>query len=740
MKTKILFILIAFTTLCDAQIIDIPDVNFKTKLLQSNSTNYIARDVDGTYFNIDTNNNNEIEYSEAELVFELDISNTNSIQSVKISDITGLSHFTNLKKFYCYDNLLTNLDLTTFVDLLAVGCATNQLTSLNISGLNQLQFLACDTNQISTLDLSNKPDLTVLYCAANNIVSLDLSSLTNLLYLTVSYNPISALDFSGINNIESLQCMSTNITTIDVSNLPYLDLLMCGYNPSLETIFMKNGKIESGLNFINLPNLQYVCVDDAQLTTIQNHINVSTGSPNCSVSSYCSFSPGGTYYTVQGQNKLDANNNGCDMNDSVISNLKFTITNGVTTGSLISSQTGDYAITLNPGDYTITPVLENPTYYAASPANAMVSFPSNTSPFTQNFCIIPNGIHSDVEITLLPITAARPGFDSTYKILFKNKGNQVENGVINVTYNDNLIDLIAANPTFLNNSSGNLSWNYADLFPLESREIDLVFNVNSPTETPPVNNGDQLDFIATITPLIDDEFQQDNTSNLDQNVVGSFDPNDKTCIEGNTVTSNIIGQYVHYIIRFENTGNYNAENIVVKDIIDTSKFDITTLIPIDGSHNFETRISNTNNVEFIFENINLPFDDATNDGHVAFKIKTKPTLAVGNTFSNSASIYFDYNYPIVTNNYTTTIQNTLGLQENDFINDFVAYPNPVKDLLNFKTERNVLKIEIYDIAGRILSLHSVSENKIDLSNLKTGNYILKIYTEKGIMYTKIVKE
>ncbi len=740
MKTKIFFLLLAFTSLCKAQIINIPDANFKAKLLQSSPTNNIARNINGTNFKIDTNNNNEIEYSEAEMVFELNISNLGSIQNVKISNITGLSHFTNLKKFYCSDNLLTNLDLTAFVNLLDVGCTINQLTSLNISGLNQLQFLQCDTNQISNLDLSNKPDLKILYCADNNLSSLDLSGLINLEYLTVNYNPISEIDLTGINKIKSLQCLSTNIATIDVSNLPNLFTFLCGYNPLLERIFMKNGTIESGLNFINLPNLQYVCVDDAQLTTIQNNINFNSGSTNCSVNSYCSFTPGGTYYTIQGQNKFDANNNGCDLNDSVISNLKFIITNGETSGTIISSQTGDYSITLNEGDYTITPILENPDYYVATPENATVSFPSNTSPFTQNFCIIPNGIHKDVEITLLPTTPARPGFDSTYKIVFKNKGNQVENGVINVTYNDNLIDFISANPTVLNNSSGNLSWNYTNLLPLESRVFDLTFNVNSPTETPPVNSGDQLVFIATITPLIGDEFQQDNTSNLNQNVVGSFDPNDKTCIEGYTVTADIIGQYVHYIIRFENTGNYFAENVVIKDIIDTSKFDINTLIPIDGSHNFETRISNTNKVEFIFENINLPFDEANNDGYVAFKIKTKSTLEVGNTFSNYADIYFDYNYPIITNNYTTTIQNPLGLQENDFSYDFVAYPNPVKDFLNFKTEQNVLKVEIYDITGRILSLTTVSENKIDLSNLKTGNYILKLYSEKGIIKTKIVKE
>jgi hypothetical protein len=251
---------------------------------------------------------------------------------------------------------------------------------------------------------------------------------------------------------------------------------------------------------------------------------------------------------------------------------------------------------------------------------------------------------------------------------------------------------------------------------------------------------DYLDFTATITNIVTDATPLDNVNTLHQRVVNSYDPNDKTCTEGPTVPPSTIGKYVHYIIRFENNGTANAQNIVVKDMIDLNKFDINTLIPIKGSHNFETRISSTNKVEFIFQNINLPFDNANNDGYISFKIKTKPNLVVGNTFSNSANIYFDYNFPIVTNNYTTTVQNTLGLQENEFINDIAAYPNPVKDFLNFKTEHSISKVEVYDITGRILSSNSVSENKIDLSELKTGNYILKLFTDKGIKNTKIMKE
>jgi hypothetical protein len=732
------FLTIGF--LANSQIINFTDVNFKAKLLEASSSNQIARDINGAYFKIDTNNNNEIEYTEAEDVYELNISNLSSIQSVKISDITGLSHFSNLRKFYCIDNLLTNLDLTSFTNLLAINCGFNQLTSLNISGLNQLEFLSCESNQIINLDLSNKPSLATLYCEANNISNLNFNGLTNLIYLTLSGNPISILDFSGINNIEQLQCMYTNITSLNVSNQTNLDLLMCGHNPSLERIFMKNGKMESGLNLINLPNLKYVCVDEAQLTTIQNTINFSSGSSNCSVNTYCTFTPGGTFYEISGNTKYDLNNNGCDVSYIDYSNLHLSITDGTNTGSLIANQTGDYYIPVSDGNHIITPNLENPTYFNISPTSFVADFPTQASPFIQDFCVTANGIKHDVEVVLIPTVPARPGFDASYILLFRNKGNQIESGSISLTFDDTRLDYVSATPVYNSTATNSFSWDYSNLQPFETGEIEITFNVNSPMETPAVNNGDVLNYIATITTTNTDETPADNTFTLDQTVVGSYDPNDKTCLQGETIEPSMVGEYVHYLIRFENTGTYFAENIVVKDMIDTSKFDIATLVPLNSSHDFFTRISG-NKVEFIFENINLDFDDATNDGYVLFKIKTLPTLTIGDTFSNQVNIYFDYNFPIVTNNYTTTVQ-LLNNQSFEFSSYFTIYPNPVKDILNIQSEQGLIvnSMEIYNQLGQIVIAVTNTSNRVDISNLASGIYFVKVNTDKGTANTKFIKE
>jgi hypothetical protein len=446
------------------------------------------------------------------------------------------------------------------------------------------------------------------------------------------------------------------------------------------------------------------------------------------------------YNVIEGTARFDANNN-CDSNDIEVANLKLKINNS-TENQFYTNLNGYYKIYTPVQNNTLDAVglVENNSFFNITPTTSSINFSSFNGNQVQDFCISPNGVKNNVEIIIIPVNDARPGFNNQYKIIYKNNGNTTISGSLQFNYNENINDFVGSTIVPTIQSTGGLEWNYIDLLPFESRSLIVTLNLNSPIETPAVNSGDIINFTATILPIIEDENQNDNTSILNQLVVNSFDPNDKICLQGNTVDTSIVGKYVAYKIRFENNGTANAQNIVIIDNIDINKFDIETIVTSDSSHNFRKIITNNNKLEYHFDNINLPFDDNNNDGYVVFKIKTKSTLVVGDTFSNSANIYFDYNTPIVTNNYITTIQNALGLQENDKFDNIIVYPNPVKEILNFKTENKIFKIEFYDIAGRIISSNSISENKINLSELKTGSYILKLYTEKGIMNTKIIKE
>jgi Secretion system C-terminal sorting domain len=270
----------------------------------------------------------------------------------------------------------------------------------------------------------------------------------------------------------------------------------------------------------------------------------------------------------------------------------------------------------------------------------------------------------------------------------------------------------------------------------------LVLNINGPMETPAVNGGDVLPFTANITLGANDEMPNDNAAVLNQTVTNAFDPNDKTCSEGRQILLSKVGDYLHYTIRFENTGTANATNIVVKDMIDLTKYDIASLQMLKASHDCRVRMLNGNQVEFIFENINLPFTAPNKYGYVAFKIKTKSTLVVGDIATNKADIFFDYNFPIITNTASTQVVAVLAVEPvlelaNSIVFDIA--PNPVSDILTFKTDAMIEKCEIYDNLGRVLQSSTIQNQQINAAYLPKGIYFIKVFGVNGSAIARFVK-
>jgi uncharacterized repeat protein (TIGR01451 family) len=688
----------------------------------------------------------ELNYSSCNQLTNLIINPSNVINDINCENnnlsTLNLSIYPNLKTLNCSYNNLSSLNLTSFLNFENLSCSNNQLTSLNITGLN-LKSLSCSFNiNLPLINFSLYPNLEFIDCSNNPLqISVNVANCLNLQYLSCNNLQLTQLNLSNSPNIFWLSCSNNFLTTLDLNHLGNLIWLNCNNN-NLNSLFIK-GFLNTMLGISDVyifgnPNLNYICCDNSQLNYFET-IVINYGYI-CNVNSYCSFTPGGSFYTIQGKNEFDFNNNGCDLLDISLPNLKFNIADGVNFGNLISNNTGNYSIPVQAGTHTITPILANPTYFNISPTSAIITFPTTASPATQNFCITPNGNHQDLEVTLLPLNPARPGFDCRYKIVYKNKGNQIQSGAVNLTFNDAVLDFVTANPAVTSQTLNNLFWSFVDLKPFETHEIAITLNANSPMEIPALIGNDILPFTANVTSTTD-ETPNDNIAILNQTVVNSFDPNDKTCLEGNNIVPAKVGEYVHYMIRFENTGTFPAQNIVVKDMIDLTKFDIATLIPVSGSHDFYTRI-NDNKVEFIFENINLPFDNANNDAYVVFKIKTKSTLVLGNTFSNSANIYFDYNFPIVTNTATTTVANPLAVNDFEFSSYFSLYPNPAKNILNLETKKNIKisSLSIYNVLGQLVQVITSPNKTIDVSELKSGNYLVKIVTDNGSSSVKFLKE
>jgi len=561
---------------------------------------------------------------------------------------------------------------------------------------------------------------------------------------TLNVSGSNIADLTGLEafvNITGLHCQVNNLTEVDVSHIQGGDFDFSG-NPNLQYINMKNGVANSCIvllgeccdhicaMFLDLPSLQYICIDENEgpnsnlVWTIPAEINLN---------SYCSFDVGGNYNTITGSILYDFDTNGCDANDAQPF-IKMNINDGTDEGTSFADAEGNYNFYTQEGSFTITPELENPSLFTVSPANATVNFPTNNnSVSTHNFCITANGVVPNAEIVVAPVTPARPGFDAEYQIVYKNTGNQILSGQVYFYYQDAVLDLVSTSVPTSAEATGFLTWNYADLEPFESRSINVTLNVNGPMETPAVNNGDQLIFNVGTNPINGNEI----VFSYFQTVVGSFDPNDIICLEGENEDPSAIGNYLHYIVNFENTGTAPAENVVVKVDIDETKYDVSSLQLLNGSHPVEARVKDAK-AEFIFKGINL---ETNGHGNILLKIKSKSSLNEGDTVTKKANIFFDYNFPILTNDANTTFQD-LAVEEHLLDRSITVYPNPSQNLINIEANTAINSVQVYDIQGRLLMTHLANDSKtvIDISDKANGVYFFKIYSEKGMKVEKIIKK
>ena len=76
-----------------------------------------------------------------------------------------------------------------------------------------------------------------------------------------------------------------------------------------------------------------------------------------------------------------------------------------------------------------------------------------------------------------------------------------------------------------------------------------------------------------------------------------------------------------------------------------------------------------------------------------------------------------------------------------FNEEVILYPNPVNSMVTLKANFSIDKIFIFDISGKKVLDFSTNTNQetIDVSELNSGIYFVKIFTENGVYLNKIIK-
>jgi uncharacterized repeat protein (TIGR01451 family) len=445
---------------------------------------------------------------------------------------------------------------------------------------------------------------------------------------------------------------------------------------------------------------------------------------------------------------IDSNGNGFQDNNEqnfTYGNFTYNINGGVV-HNINSSSGNHYLYETNPTNsysiaYSINSQIAN-QYTIATSNYSNVTVANGSGVTTYNFALTPIP-YNDVEVLLLPISQPRPGFTYQTKIAIRNNGNQIVNtGTINFT-KDNNVTISSVSETVTTTATG-FTLNFYDLYPYETRYIFVSMLV--PT-IPNVTLGQLLVNNTTITLPTVDNVISNNSTTLSQTIVGSYDPNEKSESHGGKIlhSSFSANDYLTYTIQFENTGTSEAINIKVVDILDP-KLDETTVKMFSSTDGYVLdRVGR--NLTWKFNGINLPpSNGSTTAGHgsITFQVKPKVGFAVGDIIPNIANIYFDFNPAIITPTCLTLFVSSLNVQDFVFSNYFSLFPNPVENVLNISSKENIeiSSVNIYNTLGQLVLVIPNAQNTktIDVSSLTSGNYFIKINSDKGTSNTKFIKK
>ncbi len=232
-------------------------------------------------------------------------------------------------------------------------------------------------------------------------------------------------------------------------------------------------------------------------------------------------------------------------------------------------------------------------------------------------------------------------------------------------------------------------------------------------------------------------------------VIGSFDPNQKTAVPTGAGSSHNIlaNQPIQYTIDFQNTGSDTAYRVLLRDVL-SSNFDLNTFRPGYASHPCTWQIKGST-LEVLFSPIALPdsnVNEPASHGFFSFNIDQKPNLPQGTYFENTADIIFDFNPPIYTNYvYHQIGKLTVKVDEPQLHAAlWQVLGNPTRDVATFQAMEEIAgekQFDLYDAAGRLVRSAQFSGQVFEFQRdmLEAGVYFFRIVEEKGRVFTgKIV--
>jgi len=626
------------------------------------------------------------------------------------------------------------------------GCVTQQSVSISqlppittsVSHTNSSCGSSCDGIATTSVTGGNPP-----FTFQWNPGNITTPNVYNLCPNNYTFQVMDANGCFATNSVSILpngpsSMSNATLTTTSIKETCYnigdgsIDLSISGSNPGPFTYQWTNGASSQDVFNLNT-GIYSVTVYDANMNCLTIQDTITADGTNCGsifgntfidITNDCINNVGDNsamYSSViinPGNRLAYSNYNG----DYVVNNLPF----------------GTYSITLNSvnGTFiptcatTITTVLNSGNQNSIN-NNLSVGFNSQTLP--------------DLQVSAWNMGIV-PGFICRMNYQLRNLNNVSANGLFKATLPSAFIpNIVTTLPTTYTLSGDTVIWSFNNIsYTGGSTNFYIDFTV--PLSTP---LGSIFASCIFAQPNITDFNPANNTYCYSRTVSGSFDPNDKTVSPAGVGANGDIAATVTdltYLIRFQNTGNGPAVNIVVKDTL-SQNVDVNTFEMLGSSHNYNIEILPGNILKWKFNNIMLPdsnSNEPSSHGYIQYRIKRNNINTPGTQIKNTAYIYFDFNEPVVTNTAINTIETISGMaSQSSYDNGWNVYPNPSTGALyivNSSVSKEASQMQVLNAIGQTVLEETITSNykNIDLSKLNNGVYFVKITSDKNSIVKRIV--